>query len=132
MARESSEIPGRGDDRGGPTATSPPDREATQSSEPPEVPSLEEVLAAIERDARKEEEVDDSRRRFFDIGNDRQLANASPAVPPTKEELEVQADVMTHLGKFSYGSMKAFGDAILAEAKRRTPLEVVEDVHQLR
>mmetsp|Transcript_1830 Transcript_1830/g.5770 ORF Transcript_1830/g.5770 Transcript_1830/m.5770 type:complete len:258 (+) Transcript_1830:142-915(+) len=86
-----------------------------------EVPSIEEVLAAIERDAKEEgdfEEAADSRRMFFELGNSMQLANLGPVQPPTREELEVQSDIATHLGKFSYDSMKALGAAILAEARR--------------
>lgn len=88
-----------------------------------EVPPIDEVLAAIERDAKEEndlEEAADSRREFWELGNSMQLANTGPIQPPTKEELEVRADIVTHLGKFSYGSMKALGDAILSEAKSQS------------
>lgn len=87
-----------------------------------QVPSLDEVLASIERDAKEEADLEqavDSRQQFFELGNSMQLANVGPVVLPTKEELEVQADIVTHFGKFSYGSMKALGEAILSEAKQQ-------------
>lgn len=94
---------------------------ASLDGEETEVPSLEEMLASLERDAKDEAELEnaeDSRQDFFDLGKSTEIALHGSQRPPTTEELEVRAEVMARIGKFSYNSVEAIGNAILAESRR--------------
>lgn len=129
-AKHDSAIGPQSDNAGGQTAMSMPsldkvlssiDRDAQADGGRLDVPSLDEILLSLERDAREEGDLadaEDTRQAFFELGCSQQLANVRPKRLPTKEELEVQAEIVTHLGKFSYGSMMALGEAILAENGR--------------
>lgn len=95
------------------------DYELDANAEPDAPPSVEEMLAQLEKDEKEEEEFEESLRdrdRFFDLGS--VVGTAIMKLTPDPFA-DLTADNVSLPTKFSYGNMNAFGNICLERARSR-------------